>query len=64
MVQSTGPNLPLMMLTSGSGPGLPYELQPAAVSSGAVKEPVEQGGIQTRSLSQGEFLGICHGVGW
>jgi len=41
-----------MMLMSGPGPALPYKMQPEDMSNGGAKEPVEQGGIQTPSLSQ------------
>ncbi|KAK4831976.1 hypothetical protein QYF61_020359 [Mycteria americana] len=56
MMQSSDPNPALMMFMSGSGPGLPYEMQPAAVSNGGVKEPIEQGGIQPPSLSRRGFV--------
>ena len=63
MVQSSGPNLTLMMLMPGSGPGLPYKMQPATVPSGGLKEPIEQGGNQNPSLSQRGFV-WGHGAGW
>lgn len=51
VVRSSGPNPTLMVFVPGCGPGLPYEMQPAAVSDGGAKEPVEQGGVQPPSLS-------------
>lgn len=51
MVQSSGPNITLMMVMSGSGPGLSYKMKPATVSDGGGKESVEQGGIQPQYLS-------------
>lgn len=57
-MQNPAPNLTLMMFMSGSGPGLPYKMQPAAVSSGGLEEPIEQG-WDSNPLS--EPTGICLG---